>query len=73
MERGSRILFDRVLSDELTSGKNTVDMKTKSKSHYDWRSGSLSVCLGVEPPLGLVTGRLFLLDSCCLVYVGRPV
>jgi hypothetical protein len=39
----------------------------------DGRSVSQSVCLGVEPTLGLVTRYYFLSEGCCLVSVGRPV
>jgi hypothetical protein len=34
---------------------------------------SQSVRLGVEPRLGLMTRYLFLHESCCPVYVGRPL
>jgi hypothetical protein len=42
---------------------------SKSKSRYDWRSVSQSVCRGVEPILGLVTRYYFLSEGCCLVFV----
>jgi hypothetical protein len=34
---------------------------------------SQSVRLGVEPCLGLMTRYLFLYESCCPVYMGRPL
>jgi hypothetical protein len=34
---------------------------------------SQSVCLGVEPRLGLMTRCFFLLESYCPVHVGRPL
>jgi hypothetical protein len=34
---------------------------------------SQSVCLGVEPQLGLMTRYLFLCECCCPVNVGRPL
>jgi hypothetical protein len=33
---------------------------------YDWRSVSQSICLGVEPTLGLVTRYYFMSEGCCL-------
>jgi hypothetical protein len=48
-------------------------VKSKSKSHCDWQSVSLSVCLGVEPRLGLMARYLLLVDSYGLVFVGRPL
>jgi hypothetical protein len=45
---------------------------SKSKSHCDWRSGSQSVSLGVEPRLGLMTRYLLLFDSYGLVLCGTP-
>jgi hypothetical protein len=32
-----------------------------------------SVCLDVEPALGLVTRYYLLTENCCLVSVGRPL
>jgi hypothetical protein len=52
---------------------NKILDKTKSKSHYDWRSVSQSVSLGVEPHLGHMPGYLLLFDSYGLVYVQRPL
>jgi hypothetical protein len=34
---------------------------------------SQSVRLGVEPRLGLMTRYIFLYESCCPVYMGRPL
>jgi hypothetical protein len=48
-------------------------LKSKSKSHCDWRSVSQSVSLGVEPHLGLMTRYLLLFDSYGLVSVQRPL
>jgi hypothetical protein len=45
----------------------------KSKSCYDWRSVSQSVCLGVKFTLELVTLYYSLSESCCVVSVGRPL
>jgi hypothetical protein len=39
---------------------------SKSKLLYDRRSVGQSVCLGVEPSLGLVTRYYFLSEGCCL-------
>jgi hypothetical protein len=47
--------------------------KSKSKSHYDWRSDSQSVSLGVDPHLELMTRYLLLFESHGLVFVGRPL
>jgi hypothetical protein len=56
---------------------NTWRLKSKSKSKskllYDWRSVSQSVCLGIEPTLGLVTWYYFLSEGCCIVPVRRPL
>jgi hypothetical protein len=38
----------------------------KSKSRYNWRSVSQSVCQGIEPTLGLVTRYYFLSEGCFL-------
>jgi hypothetical protein len=48
-------------------------VKSKSKSHCDWRSVSQSASLGVEHHLGLMTRYLFLFDSYGLVDVGRSL
>jgi hypothetical protein len=51
----------------------TIEFTTsKSKSHYDWRSVSQSVSLGVEPYLGPMTRYLLLFDSYGLVFCGTP-
>jgi hypothetical protein len=47
--------------------------RQKSKSCYDWRSVSQSVCLGVKFTLELVTRYYFLSESCCVAPVGRPL
>jgi hypothetical protein len=39
---------------------------SKSKSHYNRRSVSQSVCQGIEPTLGLVTRYYFLSEGCFL-------
>jgi hypothetical protein len=46
---------------------------SSSKSHCNWRSVSLSVCLGVKHRLGLMTRCFFLFESYCPVHVGRPL
>jgi hypothetical protein len=46
---------------------NWLLTRSKTKSHYDWRSVSQSVSLGVEP---LMTRYLLLFDSYCLVLWG---
>jgi hypothetical protein len=45
---------------------------SKSKSHYDWRSVSQSVSLGVEPHLRLMARYSLLFDSYGLVVCGTP-
>jgi hypothetical protein len=52
---------------------NTVKLKSKSKSHCDWRSVSQSASLGVEPHLELMTRYLLLFDRYGLVFLGRPL
>jgi hypothetical protein len=39
---------------------------SKSKSHYNWRSVSQSVCQGIKPTLELVTRYYFLSEGCFL-------
>jgi hypothetical protein len=48
---------------------------SQSQSHIatDCQSVCLSVCLGVEPRLGLMTRCFFLFESYCPVHVGRPL
>jgi hypothetical protein len=46
--------------------------KSKSKSHWDWRSLSQSVLVS-SPHLGLMTRYLLLFDSYSLLIVGRPL
>jgi hypothetical protein len=46
--------------------------ESESELHYNWQSVSQSVCLGVEPNLGLSTRDLFFL-SYCPVFWGRPL
>jgi hypothetical protein len=43
----------------------------QSQSHI--MTDGRSVCHGVEPTLGLVTGYYSLSERCCLVSVGRPL
>jgi hypothetical protein len=45
---------------------------SQSQSHIATH-GSQSVCLGVEPRLGLMTRCFFLFESYCPVHVGRPL
>jgi hypothetical protein len=49
----------------------TASVKSKLKSHCDWRPASQSVLVS-SPHLGLMTRYLLLLDSYSLVVVGRP-
>jgi hypothetical protein len=51
---------------ECMSNRTTSQFKSKSKSHYDRRSVSQSVCLGVEPNLGLLTRICFSKLLSCL-------
>jgi hypothetical protein len=46
---------------------------SQSHSATDGQSVCLSVCLGVEPRLGLMTRCFFLFESYCAVHVGRPL
>jgi hypothetical protein len=43
-----------------------VSFESKSKSRYNWRSVSQSVCQGIEPTLGLMTDINFLSEGCFL-------
>jgi hypothetical protein len=55
-----------------TIRKAWTELKSKSKSHCDWRlvsqSVSQSVSLRVEPRLGLMTRYLLLFDSSCSLW-----
>jgi hypothetical protein len=51
--------------------------QSESELHYNWQSVSQSVCLGVEPSLGLLTRDLtslfFFFKVTVLSYLGRPL
>jgi hypothetical protein len=52
-------------------GTGLVDFFSVSQSHF--ATDSQSVCLGVEPRLGLMTRYLFLIESYSPVHMGRPL